>query len=126
MDIEHTHIAAAGVVKALSVGAAIAASVAAGAGPSVHIAGAKGTAMAILNSGAGAGGTVTLDAALFESDDNATWTAVPSGAFTRVINAASLQTISFRPGERKAYITLQLTLGAGSTFPCSAELLYLP
>jgi hypothetical protein len=37
---------------------------------------------------------------------------VPNGAFTRVTDAAdSLQWIFFRPGERKKYITAQLTIG---------------
>lgn len=129
MDIQHTHIAAAGTVKALVVAAAVAATVAAGAGPTQKIVGAKGTAIAILNAGAATAGTLpTLDVALYESDDNATWTAVPNGAFNRVTTAASSQAISFRPGERKAYITAQLTIGGTATpsFPASLDLLFLP
>jgi hypothetical protein len=127
MDTNLTHIAAAGVVKALAVSASLAANVAAGAGPVVDLKGMIGTAIVIADFGVEtAGSGETLNAALYESDDLETWTAVPNGAFAQVTTAASLQTLSFRPGERKRYLSLASVLGGSGVYPFSAHVLMLP
>jgi|SRR5579859_3504966 len=129
MGLEYTYLASVGKAAALVVAGNVAASVATGAGPIVAISPAKGDAIVILNAGAATAGTLpTLDAALFESDDQSTWTAVPNGAFTRVTTANSLQQIAIRPGERKTYLTAQLTIGGtvSPSFPVGMTVLYLP
>ena len=127
MGQQHMHLGGDS-VAALVAAAAVAATVAAGAGPIIKIAGAQGDAIVILNAGAANAGTLpTLDVALYESDDQSTWTAVPNGAFTRVTTVAGVQAIAFRPIQRKAYLTAQLTIGgsAGPSFPVAVDLLYL-
>ena len=47
----------------------------------------EGVAAFVLDSAADAGGDGTLDVALEQSDDGATWVAVPGGAFTQVTAA---------------------------------------
>lgn len=126
MDLQYTHLAAAGAVASLLGAADVTAS---GNGTGVKVAGMKGTAVAILNCGAATAGTnPTMDIKLQESDDNSTnWTDVPSGAFTQVTTVAGVQAIPFRPGERKAYIRAVKTIGGTSSpsFPLSATLLSL-
>lgn len=129
MGIGLSYLAAAGVAKALVTADDLSASVAAGAGPIAHVTG-RDDAVAILNAGAATAGTTpTLDVALYESDDQATWTPVPNGAFATVTDAGpSVQTLAFRPGERKPYLTAQVTVGgSGAAFPVlSVTVLYLP
>jgi hypothetical protein len=126
MDIEHTHIAAAGTVKALCVAASVAAAVAAGAGPNVNIAALKGTAMIILDVGiATAGSSESLQATLYESDDQSTWTAVPNVTWSAVTTTASLQTASIRPGERKKWLSMGFADTGSGAWPVSAHILYL-
>ncbi len=125
MDIQHTHIAAAGVASALLPAESVTAT---GNGAGVQIAGNKGTAVAILNVGTPTGTTPTLAPVLQEADDNATWTNVPNGAFNSGTNitAAGVFTLSFRPGERKAYIRVSYTVGGTTpSFPVACELLAL-
>lgn len=128
MDIEHTHLAAAGTVKALTVAAAVAAAVAAGAGPVVDLQGAKGTALIILNVGAStAGSSESLAATLYESDTGTgAWTAVPSVSFNAVGHAAaSLQSASIRPGERKRFLSLGFADTGSGSWPVGAEIVFL-
>lgn len=78
--------------------------------------GTDGVAVVYLDSAAGTGTSPTLDFKLQESDDNSTFTDVPTaeivgGAFTQVTNAASQQTRYVDLGPRKRYLRGVATIG---------------
>lgn len=69
-------------------------------GDSVDMRATQGTCFAILVVGVVTGTTPTMDVKLQESDDNSTWTDIPSGAFTRVSAAVNLQVLRFQRTKR--------------------------
>nr|BDD46288.1 hypothetical protein 8 [Gammaproteobacteria bacterium] len=68
-----------------------------------------------LDSSAGGGADHTLDVKLQESDDDSTYTDVPSGAFTQVTNAAAaFQTLTLSADARKKYLRIVDTVAGTS------------
>ena len=87
----------------------------------------KGDALAILDVGVSSGTTPSLIAKLQESDNNAAWSDVPGAVFATVTTAASLQSIVVRPGERKKYLRVVVTVDGGGSpsFPVACHLVGL-
>jgi hypothetical protein len=85
-------------------------------GTGVDISQYEGLALVILNSAAGTGTTPTLAVVLEECDTSGgTYTAVPSGAYTGVTDAAaSQQKIVLDVGPRKKFLRATATIGGTS------------
>jgi hypothetical protein len=105
------------------------ASVAAGDGPIVDLAGVVGEAIVVLNAlKASAGTNPTLDFTLCESDDQSTWFDIIEPAFPQMTDAADqVAFYVFRPGTRKRYITAAMVVGGtdSPSFPVSMAVVYL-
>lgn len=128
MDLQYTHVLAAGAAVTLLTAADVAAS-ANGAAHAITPP-ARGTAAVVLNVGAATAGTLpTFDFKLQTSDDGTTgWVDVPGTNAAQVTTVASAQLLPFRPGEQKKYVRSVVTIGGSSSpsFPASATLVYMP
>lgn len=76
----------------------------------------EGLATVIFNCALGTGTTPTCDAKVIESDDNTTFTDVPSGAYTQVTGAAGagIQKIVINMGDRKKYVGISPVIAGTS------------
>lgn len=92
----------------------------------VDVSAYEGLAAVIFNCALGTGTTPTCDAKLIESDDNTTFTDVPSGAYTQVTGAAGagIQKIVTNLGDRKKYLAISPVIaGTTPSFTCSGSLI---
>lgn len=93
-------------------------------GTGVDITQYQGKFAIILDSGAGAGGTTTLDVKIQDSADGSTgWADVSGATFTQVTTVASRQKIGVLSDICKQYIRAVATIGAGATFSFSVNAL---
>jgi len=132
MDLQYTHLAAAGALAKLLAAQDCVGSIAAQTGVALPPT-ARGTAACILTVGAATAGTTpTFDFHLETSDDNSTgWVAIPNTTIAQIagVNTGGVALLlSFRPGEQKKYVRAVPAVGGTSSpsYPASAVLLYLP
>ena len=86
----------------------------------------RGRGLLILDSAAGTGTSPTLDVTIEDSADNSAYAAVSGLAFTRVINAASRQSLSINLDGTRRYIRAVSTIGGTTpSFTFSVNLVSL-
>ena len=86
-----------------------------------------GDVLLILDSAAGGGSSPTLDIKLTESDETGgTFTDLSGAAFTQVVDAASMQTLTINKDSSKRFVRIVQTIGGSSpTFTFSINLIGL-
>ena len=86
-----------------------------------------GDVVLILDSAAGGGSSPTLDIKLTESDETGgTFTDLSGAAFTQVVDAASMQTLTINKDSSKRFVRIVQTIGGSSpTFTFSINLIGL-